>query len=141
MRRLRQRCPRLVIAAKFRAQLMALVATNFLGQNTPAIMATEAQYGEMWAQDAAAMYCYAGSAAVASQVSPWTTPVQNTNLAALAAQHATAGAGGAANAQTTGSQALSAGTQALQSLASPASSAPVALWVVAHRGRPPDGAG
>ena len=113
-----------VIAAN-RAQLMALVATNFLGQNTPAIMATEAQYGEMWAQDAAAMYGYAGSAAVASQVSPWTTPVQNTNLAGLAAQHATAGAGGAANAQTTGSQALSAGTQALQSLASPASSAPL----------------
>ena len=73
-----------VIAAN-RAQLMALVATNFLGQNTPAIMATEAQYGEMWAQDAAAMYGYAGSAAVASQVSPWTTPVQNTNLAGLAA--------------------------------------------------------
>jgi PPE-repeat protein len=110
-----------VIAAN-RAQLMALVATNFLGQNTPAIMATEAQYTEMWAQDAAAMYGYAGSAAVASQVSPWATPVQNTNLAGLAAQHATAGAGGAANAQTVGSQTLSAGTQALQSLASPASS-------------------
>ena len=32
-----------VIAAN-RAQLMALVATNFFGQNTPAIAATEAQY-------------------------------------------------------------------------------------------------
>ncbi|MBV9353536.1 MAG: PPE family protein, partial [Mycobacterium sp.] len=32
-----------VIAAN-RAQLAALVATNFLGQNTPAIAATEAQY-------------------------------------------------------------------------------------------------
>ena len=42
-----------VIAAN-RALLMALVATNFFGQNTPAIMATEAQYMEMWAQDAAA---------------------------------------------------------------------------------------
>ncbi|EFD18584.1 PPE family protein [Mycobacterium tuberculosis CPHL_A] len=35
-----------------RALLAALVATNVLGQNTPAIMATEAHYGEMWAQDA-----------------------------------------------------------------------------------------
>ncbi|WP_373195727.1 PPE family protein, partial [Mycobacterium marinum] len=49
-----------VIAAN-RALLMALMATNFLGQNTGAIAATEAQYGEMWAQDAAAMYGYAGS--------------------------------------------------------------------------------
>ena len=31
-----------------RALLMALVATNFFGQNTPAIMATEALYVEMW---------------------------------------------------------------------------------------------
>src|ERR1700754_2584474 len=44
-----------------RAQLAALVATNILGQNTPAIAATEAHYGEMWAQDAAAMYGYARS--------------------------------------------------------------------------------
>ncbi len=43
-----------VIAAN-RALLMALIATNFFGQNTPAIMATEAEYLEMWAQDAAAM--------------------------------------------------------------------------------------
>jgi PPE-repeat protein len=43
-----------VIAAN-RSLLAALVATNFLGQNTPAIAATEAHYAEMWAQDAAAM--------------------------------------------------------------------------------------
>jgi PPE-repeat protein len=35
-----------------RAQLMMLVATNFFGQNAPAIAATEAEYAEMWAQDA-----------------------------------------------------------------------------------------
>ncbi len=39
-----------------RSLLAALVATNVLGQNTPAIAATEALYGEMWAQDATAMY-------------------------------------------------------------------------------------
>ncbi len=35
-----------------RSLLAALVATNFLGKNTPAIAATEALYAEMWAQDA-----------------------------------------------------------------------------------------
>ncbi|EUA29887.1 PPE family protein [Mycobacterium xenopi 4042] len=60
-----------VIAAN-RAQLAALVATNFLGQNTPAIMATEAHYGEMWAQDAAAMYGYASSSASAALLHPLT---------------------------------------------------------------------
>src|SRR6202012_2241511 len=54
-----------------RALLMALIATNFLGQNTPAIMATEALYVEMWAQDAAAMYGYAAASAAAIQVTPF----------------------------------------------------------------------
>ena len=49
-----------------RALLASLVSTNLLGQNTPAIMATEAQYAEMWAQDAAAMYGYAGASAAAT---------------------------------------------------------------------------
>jgi PPE family len=44
-----------------RAQLVALVASNLLGHNAPAIAATEAQYEEMWAQDAAAMFGYAAS--------------------------------------------------------------------------------
>ena len=69
-----------VIAAN-RSLLAMLVATNFLGQNTPAIAATEAHYGEMWAQDAAAMYGYAGSSATASQVTPFATPPQTTNPA------------------------------------------------------------
>jgi PPE-repeat protein len=43
-----------VIAAN-RTLLMTLIATNILGQNTPAIAATEAHYMQMWAQDAAAM--------------------------------------------------------------------------------------
>src|SRR6516164_4641469 len=50
--------PPWVIAAN-RSLLMALIATNIFGQNTPAIAATEAQYAEMWAQDAATMYGYA----------------------------------------------------------------------------------
>ncbi|OBF67994.1 hypothetical protein A5753_02945 [Mycobacterium sp. 852002-51971_SCH5477799-a] len=62
-----------VIAAN-RVLLATLVATNFFGQNTPAIAATEAQYMEMWAQDAAAMYGYAASSATASVLAPFPAP-------------------------------------------------------------------
>jgi PPE-repeat protein len=67
-----------VIAAN-RALLAVLVATNFFGQNTPAIMMNEALYAEMWAQDAAAMYGYAGASQVASQVTPFVLPPQTAN--------------------------------------------------------------
>ncbi|MGH3959977.1 PPE family protein, partial [Mycobacterium sp.] len=79
-----------VIAAN-RAQLMLLIATNFLGQNAPAIAATEAHYTEMWAQDAAAMYGYAGSSASASKVTPFSPPPRTTNSAGLAGQAAAVG--------------------------------------------------
>jgi PPE-repeat protein len=69
-----------VIAAN-RATLAALVATNILGQNTPAIAANEAVYGEFWAQDAAAMYGYASASAANATLSPLTPPAENTNLA------------------------------------------------------------
>ncbi len=49
--------PPAVIAAN-RALLAALIATNFLGQNTPAIAATEALYMEMWFQDGLTMDTY-----------------------------------------------------------------------------------
>ncbi|ASW90609.1 PPE family protein [Mycobacterium marseillense] len=62
-----------VIAAN-RVLLANLVASNFLGQNTPAIAATEAQYMEMWAQDAGAMYGYAGSSLAASELAPFAPP-------------------------------------------------------------------
>jgi PPE-repeat protein len=71
-----------------RAQLAALVATNILGQNTPAIAANEAMYGEFWAQDATAMSTYAANAAMAAQVTPLTEPIQNTNPGGSAAQSA-----------------------------------------------------
>jgi PPE-repeat protein len=72
-----------------RTTLAALVATNILGQNTPAIAANEAMYGEFWAQDAAAMYGYAGaSSAAASTLTPLTPPTQNTNPAGQGQQAA-----------------------------------------------------
>src|SRR5262249_35212370 len=70
-----------------RAQLASLTATNFFGQNTPAIQATVAQYFEMWAQDVEAMYGYAAnSAATTAKVTPFTAAPQTTNPAGLAAQ-------------------------------------------------------
>lgn len=46
-----------------RARLVVLVATNLLGQNTAAIAATETEYGQMWAQNIAAMSMYQVSSA------------------------------------------------------------------------------
>jgi PPE-repeat protein len=104
-----------------RAQLMTLIATNFLGQNTPAIMATEAQYAEMWAQDAAAMYGYADSSVTASQLMPFDPPPRTTDPASTAGQAVAVGQ--AASTTATHAQALpqlmSAVPQSLQSLASP----------------------
>lgn len=77
--------PPAVIAAN-RTQLATLIATNFLGQNTAAIAANEALYGQMWAQDATAMYGYAGTAATATQLPTFTAPHHTaTQLAAPAA--------------------------------------------------------
>jgi PPE-repeat protein len=103
-----------VIAAN-RSLLMALIATNVLGQNTPAIAATETQYTEMWAQDAAAMYGYAGSSASATTLTPFTPPAPTTNPGGLADQ---AGTSAATNTQTVLSHLTSAVPTALQGLAS-----------------------
>jgi PPE-repeat protein len=78
-----------VIAAN-RALLAALVATNFLGQNTPAIAVNEATYAEFWAQDAVAMYGYAGAATTASQLTPFTAAPSTTNDTGQATQSAAA---------------------------------------------------
>ena len=79
--------PPSVITAN-RTQLTSLIATNFFGQNTAAIAATEAQYAEMWAQDAAAMYGYASTSAAAATLTPFSQPQQTTNPAGASAQSA-----------------------------------------------------
>jgi len=109
-----------VVAAN-RAQLAALVATNMLGQNTPAIAATEAQYGEIWAQDATTMYGYAGSSANAGKLQPLTDPAPTSNPGGLGAQ-------AAAVTQATGTSAGLPGLvsnlpSAMQSLSTPLSGA------------------
>lgn len=82
--------PPALVAAN-RAQLRVLVATNLLGQNTPAIAALEAQYLEMWAQDTAAMAHYQANSAAAAQLSPFTAPSQISHLAAKPQSATTAG--------------------------------------------------
>ena len=96
-----------VIAAN-RVLLVTLIVTNFFGQNTPAIAATEAQYAEMWAQDATAMFGYAGASAVATQLTPFTEPAQTTDQGGLAAQAAAVGQAVAAPAGTSTPEAAAA---------------------------------
>lgn len=79
-----------LIAAN-REQLMSLAATNLLGQNSPAIEALQAEYAEMWAQDAAAMFAYAASSETASTLLPFTAPTQAADPAGPAAAAAVSG--------------------------------------------------
>lgn len=92
-----------VIAAN-RALLATLVATNILGQNTPAIAATEAHYMEMWAQDAAAMYGYAASSASASALTPFAPPPRTTNDSAGPTQAAAVAQSGGQSGSNTATQ-------------------------------------
>jgi PPE-repeat protein len=110
--------PPTVIAAN-RTLLTTLIATNVLGQNTAAIAATETDYAEMWAQDTAAMYAYAGSSAAASTLTPFTSPPPTTNPAGAGSQAAAV----AQSSTSSGSQLMSALPQALQSLAASTTSA------------------
>jgi PPE-repeat protein len=118
--------PPALVAAN-RTLLARLVATNFIGQNTAAIAATEAEYGEMWAQDAAAMYGYATSSAAAATLTPFTQPEQTTNpagqadQAAAATQAASSAAGTLTQSQLP--QLMSSVPSTLQGLSSPAAAA------------------
>jgi PPE-repeat protein len=109
-----------------RTQLSSLVATNILGQNASAIAAVEAQYGQMWAQDAAAMYGYAANSAAATELSQFSNPAPTTSGNGLANQSLgvaqSAGSSSSAGVQSTLSQAMSAFQNALQNLASPVAS-------------------
>jgi PPE-repeat protein len=112
-----------------RALLMTLVATNFFGQNTPAIAATEVQYAEMWAQDAVAMYGYAASSASATALTPFSSPTQNTDpggtvsQAAAVSQAASTSAGEAQSIVASLPQTFSAVPSTLQGLATAAPAA------------------
>lgn len=116
--------PPLEIAAN-RSLLMSLVATNILGQNSPGIATTEAQYAEMWAQDAAAMYGYADASSAATAVTPFSTPPQTTVLDGSARQQAAVAKAAAKSSEENASTELvSAARGALRQLSSSPASAP-----------------
>ena len=126
-----------VIAAN-RALLAALVATNFLGQNTPAIAATEALYMEFWAQDAGAMYSYASNSAAATQLTELPQPAEVVDPGGVVDQAIAVvkGAGQAVQAQlnTVGSQVMPRVGDVLQTLSSPLNGQGTAIdqWLVAN---------
>ncbi|OBF80749.1 hypothetical protein A5791_07295 [Mycobacterium sp. 852002-51163_SCH5372311] len=66
-----------------RARLTSLVAGNVVNLDIPAITSLEAEYGEMWAQDAAAMYRYAGASSAAANLTPPASPTLGDDLAGL----------------------------------------------------------
>ncbi|MEB3031048.1 PPE family protein [[Mycobacterium] nativiensis] len=101
------------VIATNRTTLATLVATNILGQNLPAIAANQAEYGAMWAQDAAAMYGYAAGSAAATTLTPFSPPPQSTNPTGDANQ-------AAAVSQSAGTSAGSTAASALATLAGPA---------------------
>jgi PPE-repeat protein len=114
--------PALILAN--RTQLAQLVAKNTLGQYTGAIAANEAQYGEFWAQDAAAMYGYASASSAAATLSPLTPPEQNTNPAGQAQQASAVSSAAGSNGSTAALNNSLGGLQnAASAAASPAASA------------------
>src|SRR5580693_27821 len=118
-----------LIAAN-RAQTAAAVQANVFGQYTPLIAQLEAQYSEMWAQDSAAMYGYAGQSAAATQVTPFASPAATTNptgtTAPAAAVSSATGTSAATSSQKILQELTSSMPTSLQSLASPTSAATTA---------------
>lgn len=80
-----------------RTRLSSLLATNIFGQNGAAIAATEAEYEQMWSQDVAAMFAYAGASAAAGELAPFAEPSPMTNGAAESTQYAAAATAPAAS--------------------------------------------
>lgn len=124
-----------VIAAN-RALLAALVATNFFGQNTPAIAATEALYMEFWAQDAAAMYTYAANSAAATQLTELPEPAQVADPGGLADQAIAVFKSQFTNTYSSVMQVLSQVdarvSSVLQTLSSPINGPAIDQWIVAN---------
>lgn len=91
-----------VIAAN-RSTLQTLVAGNVMGQNSAAIAANQADYAEMWAQDATTMHSYAqASAAAATTLAPFSAPAQRTDSAGQGNQAAAVAQATAQNGTTGG---------------------------------------
>jgi PPE-repeat protein len=111
-----------------RTQLAQLVAKNTLGQYTGAIAANEAQYGEFWAQDAAAMYGYASASSAAATLSPLNPPATTTNPAGQGQQASAVSSAAGSNGSTAALNNSLGGLQnASSAAASPAADTPTSI--------------
>jgi PPE-repeat protein len=97
-----------------RARLASLIAENAISHNTSAITAVESDYAEMWAQDASAMYRYAGASAAATTLTPLAPPWWGDDEPGLMGVDSSPD-----DAQDALAQATSAVPQALRALAQP----------------------
>ncbi len=116
-----------LIAAN-RAESLQLQATNVIGQNTAAIAQLEAQYAQMWAQDASAMYSYAGQSATVTKMTQFSAAPKISNDSGTATQSAAVANATTnstvTNAQSTLSQVMSQTPTTLKAAATPAASGP-----------------
>jgi PPE-repeat protein len=102
-----------------RTELAQATQFNLFGQNNGVIAQLEAQYAQFWAQNSAAMYSYAGQAAAATNVNPFTSAPNIANPFAAATQ-AAGQANSAATVQQTLQSYLTQIQQALNLLQTPA---------------------
>ncbi|MFP1152215.1 PPE family protein [Mycobacterium sherrisii] len=112
------------LIAQNRALLTQALQTNVLGQNTSVIAQLEAQYGQMWAQDASTMYSYAAQSSTATKVTPFKGAPQVSTPDAQAKQDsAVSSASGtsAGNAARTTSDAIEQTSAKVANLAAPGS--------------------
>jgi PPE-repeat protein len=108
-----------------RTLLAKLLATNIFGRNMPAIAATEANYQEMWATNAAAMTRYQAASAQATTLPQFVSPVSMTNPSAQTAQQANQTA--AQSSAATNAAATTGTTLASSAAATPAEAIPTAF--------------
>jgi PPE-repeat protein len=95
-----------------RTQLAQLLATNIFGRNMPAIAATEANYQQMWANNAAAMTRYQAASSQATNLPQFTSPTSTTNPSAQATQTSAQTAAATNSGSSTAAKAAAAATPA-----------------------------
>jgi PPE-repeat protein len=111
------------LIAQNRALLTQALQTNVLGQNTNVISQLEAQYSQMWAQDASTLYNYAAQSSTATKVTPFQSAPEVSTQDAQAKQGAavsSASGTGAGNAAQTTASAIQQTPTTLAAAATPA---------------------
>jgi PPE-repeat protein len=95
-----------------RTQLAQLLATNIFGRNMPAIAATEANYQQMWANNAAAMTRYQAASTQATNLPQFTSPTSTTDPSAQATQSSAQTAAATNSGSSTAAKAAAAASPA-----------------------------